>query len=45
MEVKVTTMVRGGVKETIFFILKVPRKCPLVLLVGVKLMFRINSKL
>jgi hypothetical protein len=34
----------GGVKETIFSVLKVPRQCPLVLLVGVMLLFGINSK-
>jgi hypothetical protein len=36
----------GAVKKTIFFfsVLKVPRQCPLVLLVGVKLLFRINSE-
>jgi hypothetical protein len=33
-----------GVKETIFSVLKVPRQCPLVLLVGARLALRINSK-
>jgi hypothetical protein len=36
--------VGGGTKEIIFSVLKVPRQCPLVLLVGVKLVFRTNSK-
>jgi hypothetical protein len=31
-----------GVKKTISSVLKVPRQCPLVLLVGVKHMLRIN---
>jgi hypothetical protein len=34
----------GGVKDTIFSVLKFPRQCPLVLVVGVRLVFRINSK-
>jgi hypothetical protein len=34
----------GGVKDTIFLVLKVPRQCLLVL-IGVKLVLRINSKL
>jgi hypothetical protein len=34
----------GGVKETKLSVLKVPRQCPLVLLIGVRLVFRINSK-
>jgi hypothetical protein len=34
----------AGVKETIIWVLKVPRKCPLALLVGVRLVFRLNSK-
>jgi hypothetical protein len=38
-------MARVGVKETIFETLKVPRQCPLVLLVGVRLVFGINSTL
>jgi hypothetical protein len=34
-----------GVMETIFPVLKVPRQCPLlVLLVGVRLVFRIKPK-
>jgi hypothetical protein len=40
--VRDTTIV--GVKETIFSVLKVPRQCLLVLLKGVSLEFRINSK-
>jgi hypothetical protein len=32
-----------GVKETIFSVLKVPRQCSLALLIGVRLVFRINS--
>jgi hypothetical protein len=40
--VRDTTIV--GVKETIFSVLKVPRQCPLVLLTGARLVFRINSK-
>jgi hypothetical protein len=32
-----------GVLKTIFAVLKVPRQCPLVLLVGVRLVFGINS--
>jgi hypothetical protein len=34
----------GGVKKTMFSVLKVPRQCQLVCLVGMKLVFRINSK-
>jgi hypothetical protein len=37
-----TTMV--VFKETIFSVLKVPRQCPLVRLVGVRLVFRINPE-
>jgi hypothetical protein len=33
-----------GVKKTIVSVLKVPRQRPLVLLIGVRLVFRINSK-
>jgi hypothetical protein len=33
-----------GVKDKIFSVLKVSRQCPLVLLVGAKLMFWINSQ-
>jgi hypothetical protein len=33
-----------GVKERIFSVLKVPRQFPVVLLVGARLLFRINSK-
>jgi hypothetical protein len=33
----------GGVKETIFSVLKVPMQCPLVILVRVRLVFRMNS--
>jgi hypothetical protein len=36
------TVVGGGVGNNIFG-LKVPRQCPLVLLIGVRLEFRINS--
>jgi hypothetical protein len=32
-----------GDKETIFVVLKVPRQCLLVFLVGVKLVFGVNS--
>jgi hypothetical protein len=34
----------GGVKKTICSVQKVPRQCPLVLLIGVKHTIRINSK-
>jgi hypothetical protein len=34
-----------GVKETIFSVFKVPRQCPIVLLIWVRLVFRINLKL
>jgi hypothetical protein len=40
--VRDTTIVGGGVGNNIFG-LKVPRHCPLVLLIGVRLEFRINS--
>jgi hypothetical protein len=33
---------RGGGSETIIFDLKVPRHCPLVLLISVRLEFRVN---
>jgi hypothetical protein len=33
---------RGGGSETIIFYLKVPRHCPLVLLIKVRLEFRVN---
>jgi hypothetical protein len=33
-----------GIKETILSVLKVPRQCPEVPLVGVKLVFGIHSK-
>jgi hypothetical protein len=36
------TMVRSGVKETIFSVLKVCRQCPLVPLVGLTLVLEIN---
>jgi hypothetical protein len=42
--VRDTTM-EGGGKETTFAVLKVPRQYPLVLLVGVRLVFGINSTL
>jgi hypothetical protein len=32
-----------GGSETVIFDLKVPRHCPLVLLIGVRLEFRVNS--
>jgi hypothetical protein len=38
------TTIEGGL-ETIIFDLKVPRHCPLVLLIGVGLEFRINATL
>jgi hypothetical protein len=41
--VRDTTMLGVGVKETIFAALKVPRQRRLVLVVGMKLIFRINS--
>jgi hypothetical protein len=40
--VRGTTIVGGGVGNNIFS-LKVPRHCPLVLLIGARLEFRINS--
>jgi hypothetical protein len=40
--VRETTIMGGGVGNNIFG-LKVPRHCPLVLLIGVKLEFMINS--
>jgi hypothetical protein len=36
------TTIEGG-SETIIFDLKVPRHCPLVFLIGVRLEFRANS--
>jgi hypothetical protein len=33
----------AGSKETIFSVLRVPRQCPLILLVGVRIVSRINS--
>jgi hypothetical protein len=36
--------IRVGVKEIIFLVLKVPRQCPLLLFIGVKLMIMINSE-
>jgi hypothetical protein len=42
--VRDTTTVGGGVRNNIFC-LKVPRHCSLVLLIGVRLDFRINSTL
>jgi hypothetical protein len=38
------TTFRGMAKKTIYSDLKVPRQCPLVLLLGVKHMIGINSK-
>jgi hypothetical protein len=35
-------MVGGGVEETVFAVLKVPRQCPLVLLAGARHVFGIN---
>jgi hypothetical protein len=39
--VKDTTVLEGGVIETKFAVWKVPRQCPLVLLVGVRLVYEI----
>jgi hypothetical protein len=36
-------MVGAGVKEILFAALKAPRHCSLVLLIGVRLVFEINS--
>jgi hypothetical protein len=41
VEVRDTTM-GGGIKKNLSWGLKVPRQCPLVLLVGVKHLIRIN---